>query len=123
MNNPEVLREEANALLKQAEYLEWLKLPEVQLAKSLHNIFCKYNHTDQCSFGLEEGWRTIVETDTGSNTAHATWVAKARNVISLMNGGGSRILDLVQRCDYECIAGKLELNVDYQKLKCLLKAL
>lgn len=111
---PQELRDEA-------DYIEWLKDPIIQLTKLLHNQFCAYNHTDGCSFGYEEGWKSVINTTKPSTSAHATWYEIAFAAQALLNGTLLKIAEKIEEYPFESDGGNLKMCIDWQTLKTFLK--
>lgn len=65
------------AELDDAEQILAAMTPEQVLAQSLHDVWCRHNHTDGCGWMYEQDRRTG---DNWNGSAHASWLSRARKI-------------------------------------------
>jgi hypothetical protein len=111
----------AKELREEADYLEWLEDPIIKLTKLLHDLFCKHNHTDRCSFKYEEGWKKRINTTDEIRSSHAVWYKKAFAIHTILNGTALKIAEKIEDYPFECEAGNLKTCIDWQTLKTFLE--
>lgn len=121
-NEAKNLRADSDKLEEEADYVEWLADPLILLTKALHNLYCKYNHTDGCSFRYEEGWKRVIATDENCHSAHAIWYKKAFAVHALLNGTLKKLAQKIEGYPFESQGGDLKLCIDWQTLKVFLES-
>ncbi len=80
-NLSKIQRLEAELAAERKKLDEWDKRPDdaQKLAELLHERFCRYNHTDGCSWGYECGSSHPARHDPWEfGFAHKEWLGKAR---------------------------------------------
>jgi hypothetical protein len=101
-------REVAQILKSMGVKVPEYNMPEEikQLATTLHNNFCKYDHTEGCGWGYEEGeWRRAKDHGWAKGMwnddmrAHNRWRINAENVLDRMRKEGysdEKVVEFIQ---------------------------
>lgn len=82
--------------LKEQHRLEALQAPEFKLAILLHDMTCKWNHTDGCSWYYEMVKHSKGEEHNWTGWAHDQFLRKARLIIKTPSLQGIELEQLIK---------------------------